>query len=624
MHCSTEKTLDKKMAEQPKSRPEPIDVVWIGDPATAQQTLARRAPHITITVRDAKQALEGLRGGGLRPDLLVIDASFDGFDVIAYLGQLHAGQIDVPVVMLTRPGSDDLPARIGHLAVCDCVVKTPDFVLQLLPAFTQVRARHDLQALFRTSRQSQDRLRTIVEFQPAVTCVIGADGVLTAMNQAGLALLGAGRELVVGHPLMNFLEPDERPTVVDAIRRVCQGETIDLQHTIVRPDGRKTPARLRAVPFRSGDTVVALATIVEQTAAPAGEPDAAALDGARQEEREKLAIALRQAEVDVQRLEDERARLTAERETLETRAREDAAGIAAALKQAQAELASLQQERATWATAQSQLESQRADLESRLAASQKGPAEALRHMQAELEALKAEHASVAAARLQLESQIKQVHETSAVSLRSSQGELDAVRAERDSLASVRAELESRLRDGHVAETALRAAKAELVALQQQRQHWNDERAQFEVRLRSAAADSTGALEQAHKELTAVRADLERTSQEKRQVEANLREVAETFTGALKQTQADLESLRQERLRWADERAQLDARLNQSSEQSAQSLQQAQAELVALRNDHALLAQQKSELEARLRQASESLTAAEAAGQASAILNQDLS
>ena len=48
---------------------------------------------------------------------------------------------------------------------------------------------------------------------------------------------------------------------------------------------------------------------------------------------------------------------------------------------------------------------------------------------------------------------------------------------------------------------------------------------FEVRLRSAAADSTGALEQAHKELTAVRADLER-SQEKRQVEANLREVAE--------------------------------------------------------------------------------------------------
>ena len=46
------------MPEQPNTRPEHIDVVWIGDPATAQQTLARRAPHISITPRDVKQALE--------------------------------------------------------------------------------------------------------------------------------------------------------------------------------------------------------------------------------------------------------------------------------------------------------------------------------------------------------------------------------------------------------------------------------------------------------------------------------------------------------------------------------------------------------------------------------------
>ena len=89
---ATEKRLDTKMPDQPNTRPEHIDVVWIGDPATAQQTLARRAPHISITPKDARQALEGLRAGGLRADLLVIDASFRRIDrtgASGYEGEYH-------------------------------------------------------------------------------------------------------------------------------------------------------------------------------------------------------------------------------------------------------------------------------------------------------------------------------------------------------------------------------------------------------------------------------------------------------------------------------------------------------------------------------------------------------
>ena len=256
-------------------------------------------------------------------------------------------------MLLTRPGSDDVASRVSHLAVCDCVVKTPDFVLQLLPAFTQVRARHDLQASFRTSRQSQDRLRTILEFQPAVTCVIGPDGVLTAMNQAGLALLGAGREHVVGHPFMNFLPVAQRTAFVDAIRRVCLGESNDIEHTLVRPSGGTTDVRLRAVPFRSGDSVVALATIQERIGSGAVTDADAAASAAATAERERLLASLQQADAEAERLRAERARQAEERALLDAEQNESVAIAADALRHAEAELETLRMERADWAKTRS-------------------------------------------------------------------------------------------------------------------------------------------------------------------------------------------------------------------------------------------------------------------------------
>jgi len=317
---------------------EPVGLLWLGDPTDAVAHFAQRAPHVRVTAGDVTSMVAALQSGAA--DLLVLDAAQNGIDVSAVLGHLQAATLDTPVLLLTRPGGEELAIQAGRFAVCDCVVKTADYLLQLLPAIGQLRARHDVVALFRTNRHSQDRLRTILEFQPAVTSVISPDGIITAMNQAGLALLGAARDQVVGRPFTSLLPDDARPDAAAFLRRICQGETADFDHVVLRGGSQPLAVRTRAVPFRNGDTVVALATLQERVAVPpAPNPELEALSAA----------ALADALSEIESLRGQRHLWAAQRQTYETHAREAAAHADAVIQQAQSDAATLVKERAEWA-----------------------------------------------------------------------------------------------------------------------------------------------------------------------------------------------------------------------------------------------------------------------------------
>ncbi len=325
-------------AQPPTQMHEPVGLLWLGDPTDAVAHFARRAPHVRVTAGDVTSMVATLQSGAA--DLLVLDAAQNGVDVSAVLGHLQAATLDTPVLLLTRPGGEELAIQAGRFAVCDCVVKTADYLLQLLPAIGQLRARHDVVALFRTNRHSQDRLRTILEFQPAVTSVISPDGIITAMNQAGLALLGAARDQVVGRPFTSLLPDGARLDAAAFLRRICQGETADFDHVVLRGGSQPLAVRTRAVPFRNGDTVVALATLQERVAVPPEtNPELEALSAA----------ALADALSEIESLRGQRDLWAAQRQTYETRAREAAAHADAVIQQAQSDAATLVKERAEWA-----------------------------------------------------------------------------------------------------------------------------------------------------------------------------------------------------------------------------------------------------------------------------------
>ena len=362
---------------------EPLDILWIGTPGDGQKALARLVPAIRVSAHDEDSALVVLASPDVQPDLLVVDATDSAVDALAVLERLRTTSIDLPVVLLSAPG-DLLVTRAAQVALCDVVVKTADFVQQLPHAFTQARTRHDLAAMFRSSRQTEERLRTILEFQPAVTCLIAPDGSISAINQAGLLLLGGGSEQVQGRSITNFVPAGERDGLVAILRRSVAGETLEFDHAIARPDGTIVPVTLRVVPLRTGEAVSVVATIIQRRVQTG--PDAATLD------------ALDHALVEVESLRAEREQHRSEQEQ-RAKAEIERAALAAALDDARAKgtaaESALAETKSQLLSAESTLETERASS----AARSNAVSEARAHWNQEherLEQLHAEHTTLAA------------------------------------------------------------------------------------------------------------------------------------------------------------------------------------------------------------------------------------
>ena len=304
------------------AEPETLDVVWIGDAQGVEEKLPGIAPHVRVSVLDTATAVDALRSGTAHADVVVIDTTTPRADARDILQQMKAAGTDLPILLLTTmSGSGQLAQDASQLATCDVVVKMPGFEQQLPAALSQVRARHDLAAMFRESRQSQERLRTILEFQPAVMCVIGPDAVLSAVNQAGLSLLGAGHEQIVGRSLASFLPPEERDEFLDLARRACSGEPCVLDHSVLKADGSRADVRTQAVPFEKSHGRVALVTIRERSGPSAEE--LASLTG----QRDALAVALRDSKAQLDQVQVERTQDSARADALSSELFESVAAL---------------------------------------------------------------------------------------------------------------------------------------------------------------------------------------------------------------------------------------------------------------------------------------------------------
>jgi PAS domain S-box-containing protein len=295
---------------------EPLDVLWVGDATLAQRFMSRRAPHVRITAHDTLGALEYLRTlkdhSNAALDLIVVDASLPGMNPLQVLATAEAEAVDVPVLLLTEPGQDDLVNKAGRLAVCDCLIKTQDYLHQILYSFTQVRLRHDLVTVLSATRLGEERLKVILETQPAVVCVISADGTISAMNRAGLTMLGLMLEQAVGAPFTTFIPAGEHDAVRQLLRRVCEGELEELPLTLVRSDDSVCSVRMEALPLPRAEGVSVLATFHEHAA-----PETAAQVAQAQIERDRLQSIVDQMIADRDQAHAQLASVQATREDLE-------------------------------------------------------------------------------------------------------------------------------------------------------------------------------------------------------------------------------------------------------------------------------------------------------------------
>lgn len=100
-------------------------------------------------------------------------------------------------------------------------------------------------------RESEARLRAIVESEPECVKIVGRDGTLLDMNPAGLHMIGASTlESVRNLQVTDLVDPRYHARYREAIEAVFRGETSEDEYEIVALDGSRHWMEQHAVPMR--------------------------------------------------------------------------------------------------------------------------------------------------------------------------------------------------------------------------------------------------------------------------------------------------------------------------------------------------------------------------------------
>ena len=99
------------------------------------------------------------------PDLIIMDMQMPGMTGIQVLEALHEEGSDIPVILMTLHGSEDLVVRAFRLGVKDYVIKPFDIEEMLTAmdkALTEVRLRRERDALTRTLEAERRQLEAVL------------------------------------------------------------------------------------------------------------------------------------------------------------------------------------------------------------------------------------------------------------------------------------------------------------------------------------------------------------------------------------------------------------------------------------------------------------------------------
>lgn len=189
-------------------------------------------------------------------DLLVVDYKLPGMTGLELCRRLQDQKVDLPMILITGAGSEDLAVEALKTGVSDYLVKSsgPGY-WELLPITFQrtIQDHRDKQARRRAEealKEAERQYRDLYENAPVGYYTAGPDRVIVNINRSLLNLVGYTRGEIVGKKTLKDLIP-ARYFPIDAVRygKILCGEVdrfVGMEFSMVHKDGREIPVRMDA------------------------------------------------------------------------------------------------------------------------------------------------------------------------------------------------------------------------------------------------------------------------------------------------------------------------------------------------------------------------------------------
>ncbi len=217
---TVEQALARYQAEKER-RSRQLRVLYVErhqlDADLARRHLSRHAPHIRLeVVFSASEALQRLPDSPTKEypcDVLLLDYHLSGLNALELVKTLRSErQLDLPMVLVTGQGDEEVAAQALRLGVSDYLVKHSGYLFELPAAlenaYHQVQLAREQAAL----RESEARYKSLFENNHAIMLIINpATARIVDANPAASAYYGWSREELKRMRIdqINMLSPAE-------------------------------------------------------------------------------------------------------------------------------------------------------------------------------------------------------------------------------------------------------------------------------------------------------------------------------------------------------------------------------------------------------------------------------
>ncbi|MEH2398846.1 PAS domain S-box protein [Nostoc sp.] len=153
---------------------------------------------------------------------------------------------------LLQQGMQQLQASSQKAIVTFFIAAIVDLVLVTLLYDLLWRYIRQLQQTELTLRQSENRLRAMIDAEPECIKLIARDGTLLEINAYGLAMMEVeSADVLIGKPIDAVIVPEYRAAFADLHKSICQGNKGTLEFEIIGFKGTHRYMETYAVPLRN-------------------------------------------------------------------------------------------------------------------------------------------------------------------------------------------------------------------------------------------------------------------------------------------------------------------------------------------------------------------------------------
>ena len=229
---------------------EPLTLVIIED-EEAHFSLMKRAitkefPHASVHhFQEANTCLERL--DRIIPTVIITDYLLPGINGIEFLEALSQKNKDIPVIMITGQGDENVAVRAMKLGAIDYLVKSGDF-FTLLPTVVEkvVRKNRLEQSLLKSEKRFQDMAENTSDW----IWEMDAQGKYIYSNPVVEDIIGYSRDEVIGRYFYDFFSAENKEAlkarIFELMAEIKPIESLD--NTLLQKNGMKVIMETSGVP----------------------------------------------------------------------------------------------------------------------------------------------------------------------------------------------------------------------------------------------------------------------------------------------------------------------------------------------------------------------------------------